>query len=298
MQLLDTGTPGVSVAITGAEGNATNLGQIISEAGRIGMAGVLVTNSGTLNASSVVKEGGRIFLKASDNIVLNAGSKLSATSSSGRARQGEGGGSINVTSVAAVLNFGSIDADAGGSVSMQADHILQTGAISATGGGNITLSAQQGVIQTENAQLDVSNASGPGGTIGEDAGLGRLFSSAAIDATGATGGAMHLSGQDIYLMHGHLDASGKQGGGSILIGGDAHGARILNPGEANPAVQNALSTYVNPTTTINADATVSGEGGKIVIWSEQDTKYFGSLSAKGGTLVETAVSSKFRAGTA
>ena len=61
VQLLDTGTPGVSVAITGAQGNATNLGQIISEAGRIGMAGVLVKNSGTLDASSVVKEGGAHF---------------------------------------------------------------------------------------------------------------------------------------------------------------------------------------------------------------------------------------------
>ncbi|HUX25030.1 MAG TPA: filamentous hemagglutinin N-terminal domain-containing protein, partial [Burkholderiales bacterium] len=52
VQLLDTGTPGVSVAITGAQGNVTNLGRIVSEAGQIGIAGVLVKNSGTLNASS------------------------------------------------------------------------------------------------------------------------------------------------------------------------------------------------------------------------------------------------------
>ena len=34
VQLVDTGTPGVSVAITGAAGDVTNLGQIISEAGQ------------------------------------------------------------------------------------------------------------------------------------------------------------------------------------------------------------------------------------------------------------------------
>ncbi|MFH1603215.1 MAG: filamentous hemagglutinin N-terminal domain-containing protein, partial [Pseudomonadota bacterium] len=68
VQLLDTGTPGVKVEITGAEGKATNLGEIVAEAGRIGMAGVLVKNGGTLNASSVVKDGGRIFLKASQRI--------------------------------------------------------------------------------------------------------------------------------------------------------------------------------------------------------------------------------------
>ncbi|MCX7157756.1 MAG: filamentous hemagglutinin N-terminal domain-containing protein, partial [Proteobacteria bacterium] len=49
--LIDTGTPGVKVEITGREGNVTNLGTIASEAGRTGIAGVLVKNSGTLNAS-------------------------------------------------------------------------------------------------------------------------------------------------------------------------------------------------------------------------------------------------------
>jgi len=82
-QLVDTGTPGVKVDITGAEGNVTNLGQIISEAGRIGMAGVLVKNSGTLNASSLVKEGGRIFLKAAKAIELVDTSMISADGTAG-----------------------------------------------------------------------------------------------------------------------------------------------------------------------------------------------------------------------
>ena len=79
-QLVDTGTPGVKVDITGAEGNVTNLGEIVAEAGRIGMAGVLVKNSGTLNASSLVKEGGRVFLKATQG--ATAGGSISAQSAS------------------------------------------------------------------------------------------------------------------------------------------------------------------------------------------------------------------------
>ncbi|CAG4884872.1 exported protein of unknown function [Georgfuchsia toluolica] len=81
--LLDTATPGVSVEITGAAGNATNLGQIVADAGRIGIAGVLVKNSGTLNASSVVNEGGRIFLKASGNIDTTATSSIAADGTNG-----------------------------------------------------------------------------------------------------------------------------------------------------------------------------------------------------------------------
>jgi filamentous hemagglutinin family protein len=78
VSLIDSATPGVKVDITGAAGNATNLGSIVAEAGRIGMAGVLVRNSGLVNASSVVNEGGRIFLKATKSVVLDGTSIIRA----------------------------------------------------------------------------------------------------------------------------------------------------------------------------------------------------------------------------
>ena len=83
VELIDTGTPGVKVEIVGSEGAATNLGNIASEAGRIGIAGVLVKNSGMLNASSVVSEGGRIFLQASRKIELAGTSVVSADGTKG-----------------------------------------------------------------------------------------------------------------------------------------------------------------------------------------------------------------------
>lgn len=83
VQLVDTATPGVSVAITGTPGEVRNMGQITAEAGRIGLAAGLVSNSGTINASSAVREGGRIFLRASGDIKTSATSTISANGTTG-----------------------------------------------------------------------------------------------------------------------------------------------------------------------------------------------------------------------
>jgi filamentous hemagglutinin family protein len=83
VQLVDTATPGVSVAITGTPGEARNMGQITAEAGRIGLAAGLVNNSGTINASSAVREGGRIFLRASGDLKTSATSSISANGRTG-----------------------------------------------------------------------------------------------------------------------------------------------------------------------------------------------------------------------
>ncbi|WP_176060545.1 filamentous hemagglutinin N-terminal domain-containing protein [Paraburkholderia sp. BCC1876] len=80
VQLVDTGTPGVTVNVTGTSGNVTNLGNIAAEAGTIGAAAGLINNSGTLNASSVVSQGGRIFLRASQNLTTTASSSITADS--------------------------------------------------------------------------------------------------------------------------------------------------------------------------------------------------------------------------
>ena len=83
VQLVDTATPGVSVAITGTPGEARNMGQITAEAGRIGLAAGLVSNSGTISASSAVREGGRIFLRASGDVRTSATSNISANGTTG-----------------------------------------------------------------------------------------------------------------------------------------------------------------------------------------------------------------------
>ncbi|MFM0127151.1 beta strand repeat-containing protein [Paraburkholderia sediminicola] len=78
VQLVDTGTPGVTVNVTGTAGNVTNLGTIAAEAGSIGVAAGLINNSGAINAGSVVNQGGRIFLRASQNLTTTASSSITA----------------------------------------------------------------------------------------------------------------------------------------------------------------------------------------------------------------------------
>jgi len=86
VQLMNTGTPGVSVQITGSSNTATNLGQILADSGQIGLVAAIVKNSGTINANSLVRQGGRVFLTATTGI--EAGGMISA--------QGVGGGSVSV----------------------------------------------------------------------------------------------------------------------------------------------------------------------------------------------------------
>ena len=142
VSLVDTGTPGVKVDITGAEGNVTNLGQIAAEAGRIGMAGVLVRNSGELNASSVVKEGGRVFLKASQDAYVDGAGRIVTT--------GTKGGSIEVLgNRVAVMDQAQLDASGssgGGTVLVGGDYQGKNAAVQ---NANITFFGPQASIKAD-----------------------------------------------------------------------------------------------------------------------------------------------------
>jgi hypothetical protein len=70
-----------------------------------------------------------------------------------------------------------------------------------------------------------------------------------------------------------IDVSVDTGGGSALVGGDLHGAG---------GVKTAAATQVDNGAVINADALVNGNGGKVVVWSDQHTGFGGAISAKGG----------------
>ena len=118
VSLIDTATPGVKVEITGAANNATNLGNIVAEAGRIGIAGSIVRNSGTLDASSVTSEGGRIFLKASQDTYVDGAGRIVAT--------GTAGGNVEVLgNRVAVMDQAGIDVsgtNGGGTIKVGGDY--------------------------------------------------------------------------------------------------------------------------------------------------------------------------------
>ncbi|MFK7817889.1 MAG: hypothetical protein AB8G99_04180, partial [Planctomycetaceae bacterium] len=93
------------------------------------------------------------------------------------------------------------------------------------------------------------------------------------------GETIHVLGSDVRLIdNARVDASGVGGGGEILIGGDYLGS--------NPDIQNAVVTHVGENVVITADALETGDGGRVIVWSDTTTTAVGSgnISARGGSL--------------
>ena len=100
--------------------------------------------------------------------------------------------------------------------------------------------------------------------------------SGTIDASntnpGGVGGSINITGGAVQLSDASVNASGTAGAGTINIGGDQHGKGLL---------PDATLTTVSADTTIQANALSSGTGGTVVVWSNQQTNFSGSASAKG-----------------
>lgn len=98
-------------------------------------------------------------------------------------------------------------------------------------------------------------------------------------ATGenTAGGTIEVTGEQVALLDGAvLDASGDTGGGKVLVGGDYQGK--------NEAIYNARTTYIAQGATIKADALKHGDGGNLIVWADDLTRYYGSISAQGGAV--------------
>src|SRR5262245_50398005 len=98
--------------------------------------------------------------------------------------------------------------------------------------------------------------------------------SAAGKEKGEKGGKVVVTGEDIRLTGAKVDVSGKAGGGTALIGGDQGGK--------NPDVANASTVTIDKDTVINASATDSGDGGKVIVWSDASTSFAGLIAGTGG----------------
>ena len=152
-------------------------------------------------------------------------------------------------------------------------------------GGTVILSAQakdalvssvvnnDGVIEAHS----VSNRDGVIRLEGGDAGV--VSVAGTLDASGSgageTGGRITVSGDKVALLDGaRLDASGSSGGGSVRVGGGYQGN--------DSDVRNAERTFVGQSAEIRADALDVGNGGRVVVWADGDTRFRGAVSATGG----------------
>ena len=91
---------------------------------------------------------------------------------------------------------------------------------------------------------------------------------------GEKGGTVKIRASKIAITdNAVIDVSGNSGGGKITIGGNAHGA-----GQE----LNATYAYIGSDVKLLADAIRKGDGGHVVVWSDEGTQFYGSIFARGG----------------
>jgi filamentous hemagglutinin family protein len=245
--------------------SATHRGTIINQGtmiaannGLIALIGANVSNEGVIQANS-----GHVILASGNKFTLDLG----------------GDGLINFVVDEASTSSG---LDQNGHV--MTDGVKNTGSIIANG-GKILLTARDaaGVVDKAINMSGVAQARSVSQKNGEiifsasDDGVVEV-SGALLDVSGKyaneTGGVIKVLGSNIVIENSSvLDASGNLGGGTILIGGNFHGA--------GPE-QNALTTLIDSSVTINANALTYGNGGKVAVWADLYTLFQGSITAQGG----------------
>src|SRR4028118_1208445 len=102
---------------------------------------------------------------------------------------------------------------------------------------------------------------------------GTAIASGNLNVSGDTGGNVNILGEKVGVIAGNINASGVNGGGNVLIGGDYQGLGT---------VPNALRTFVSSDSTINADAVSNGNGGQVIVWADETTRFKGNITARGG----------------
>ena len=227
-------------------GSVINEGTINTSGGYTALIAPNVENHGLISARL-----GSVGLAAGDRVTLDF-------ADDGMMRLGVDQAALN----AAIRNSGTITADGGRVVlsAKSANALLDTvlnndGVIRAN-----TLVERNGRILLE---------SGPSGVVSVS---GTLDASGA--AAGQSGGAVSVLGQNVGLFgNANVNVSGDAGGGTALIGGNFQGK---GP-EAN-----AARTIVASGASINADAITNGNGGKVIVWANDSTRFYGAISARGG----------------
>ncbi|MDF5708737.1 MAG: CHAT domain-containing protein [Nostoc sp. S4] len=102
---------------------------------------------------------------------------------------------------------------------------------------------------------------------------GTTIVSGKVNVSSQTGGTVSVLGKKVGVIDANINASGTNGGGTVLIGGDYQGKGTL---------PNAEQTYVNSNSAINTDSKLHGNGGRVIVWGNDTTQFFGNISARGG----------------
>lgn len=218
--------------------------KIVVEGDANGGARILANGGDIVLVGSQVQVQRNAVLQSNGATILAAGEKVEIT---GRGLEGI---RMEMQAGNEALNLGTLKGDAVGIFANTLKHsgIIQANALT-TEGGRVVLKA-----------------------VGGDA---LVDGSITAKGNGGKGGAIDVLGERVGLLAGAtLDASGANGGGSIRVGGDYQGK--------NSDVMNAKRTYVDRNATLNASATGTGDGGRVIVWADELTAAYGTITARGG----------------
>lgn len=229
-----------------------NRGRITArEAGLVGLVAPHAENSGVIEARL-----GRVTLAGTDHVMLDlAGDDLIHLDVSGQS-----GGLVK--------NSGQITAD-GGKIVLTAERAKSTLESAIVNTGRL----QANTVSTKNGRIFLSvrgrNSSGK-------ASVAVIDHTGQAVATGESGGDIDFLAETIHLADGSLiDVSGRLGGGSVHIGGDYQGGGDL---------PHARVVLVDGGALLRASATENGDGGQVILWSDEMTSFRGVIESEGGTL--------------
>ena len=228
---------------TDLKGNVINEGLITSDF--VALLGKTVGNSGQIIAPQ-----GTVVMASGEDILVGERNGNMFVRIEGKAGEAIAG---------ATSNTGTIDARKG-TVTMGAGDVYS---MAMRIGG--TVKAKTVKVQAKNGEVHVT------GTIDAS---NRGDGTSGASNSGGRGGSVEITGEKIALhSEAVIDASGTTGGGSVRVGGDVQGKGLL---------PTADYLYTAPGSQISADATQQGRGGSVVVWSDQVSRVYGDISAKGG----------------
>ena len=213
--------------------------------GALQVDGTVIARSGdVVLVAPQVQAGTQALIRSQGATVLAAGHKVAIT---GRGLEGI---ALEVQAGDKAVNLGTLQGDAVGIFAGTLHHsgVVEASAASVEG-GKVVLKASGGDALVD-GRITASGSNGHGGSI-------------------------DVLGRRVGLLAGaSLDASGAAGGGQVRVGGDYQGH--------NAQVPNAARTYVDAGASIRADATQRGDGGRVIVWSDEATRMHGKISARGG----------------
>ena len=244
----------------GNEGaSIVNLGTLTADAdGSIALISPNVSNEGTIVATT-----GKVLLASGEKVTLDfTGSGLMHFAVEGSLEKAmiEQSGSIEALQGQVHISMGRVkqviqsvintDGISEGNAFVEENGVIHLVDSSNIRSNQVEISGREGSGVAVSGTIDVSNESGVGGFV-------------------------HVFGEEISVLSAKIDASGSTGGGSILVGGDFYGKGTYFL---------STKTSISEGSILTANATASGDGGKVAVWSNEVTRFNGQILALGGAL--------------